>query len=62
MAQYRVYCLDQARRINFADWITAETDEEAVRQAHALKHHAMLCEIWQDKRLVATLSAQDLSD
>jgi hypothetical protein len=44
--------------IGFADWIKADSDEEAVAQARALKPDAQKCEVWQEKRLVATLDHQ----
>ena len=62
MAQYRIYCLDGAGRIEMADWIEAADDKEAVKQAHDLKLHALKCEIWQEDRLVAKLDADDLSE
>jgi len=61
MAEYRLYCLDGAGRISLADWIEADSDEEAIAAAHRLEHGAAKCEVWQRDRLVATLDAQDLS-
>ncbi len=62
MAAYRLYCLDGDGRIGFADWIQAADDQDAIRQAHQLKHRALKCEIWQEQRLVATLDAHALAD
>jgi hypothetical protein len=61
MSEYRVYCLDGAGRIDFADRIEAADDEEAVRKAHDMNLHALKCEIWQEQRLVAVLGAGDLA-
>lgn len=61
MADYRLYCLDGAGRISLAEWIAATGDEDAIRQAHDMKFHALKCEIWKGQRLVATLDAQQLS-
>jgi hypothetical protein len=61
MPDYRLYCLDGEGRISLADWIEAETDEEAIEKALTMKHGARKCEIWQRRRLVKTLNAQDLS-
>ena len=61
MPSYRLYCLDGAGRINLADWINAETDEEAVAIARKIEHGARKCEIWQANRLVAKLDAHDLA-
>jgi hypothetical protein len=61
MPDYRLYCLDGAGRITLADWIQAETDEEAIEKARKKQQGARKCEIWQRRRLVETLDAQDLS-
>ena len=61
MPDYRLYCLNGAGRISLADWIEAETDEEAVEKARTMMHGARKCEVWQRQRLVATLDVQDLS-
>ena len=52
MASYRLYCLDGAGRIGFAEWIEASDDAEALRQARALKSGALRCEVWESNRLV----------
>jgi hypothetical protein len=57
MEDYRLYCLDGAKRIQrAAEVIHAASDEEAVAQARAMAK-PMPCEIWQGRRLVATLPA-----
>ena len=57
MLDYRLYCLDGARRIaHAADVISAESDEQAVAQATALAL-PVTCELWQGRRLVATIPA-----
>jgi hypothetical protein len=61
MADYRLYYLDGAGRINLAEWISAAGDEDAIRQARDLKLNALKCEIWLGERLVATLDAKQLS-
>ena len=55
MVDYRLYCLDGAGRIGFADWIQAESDEQAITEARKLKPDMSRCEIWQRNRLVASL-------
>ena len=59
-ARYTLYCLDAEGRISMAEQIDAENDEDAVRQARALKQDALMCEVWEDNRLVAQLDAPDL--
>lgn len=52
---YRYYCLDRAGHLHEAEWFAAANDEDAVEQIEA-KHPQSHCEIWQGKRLVASLS------
>ena len=57
MGDYRLYCLDGTKRIQrAADVISATTDDDAVAQARALAKPTA-CEIWQGRRLVATIPA-----
>jgi hypothetical protein len=56
MADYRLYCLDGDGHIALADWIHAESDEDAMEQARKLRPDAHRCEIWLENRLVATLN------
>jgi hypothetical protein len=61
MREYRLYCLDKAGKIGFAETIEATDDQDAVSQARKLKHSALKCEVWQGRRLVLALSAQELA-
>ena len=61
MASYRVYSLDGAGHIGLADWIDAQTDEDAIAQAHWMKRSALRCEVWQSTRLVAVLDLRSLA-
>jgi hypothetical protein len=54
MPKYRVYCLDLDGKNVEAQSITAATDEEAVRQARALKGLRQ-CEVWRGNHLVASV-------
>lgn len=56
MADYRLYCLDGDDHIGLADWIQADTDEEAIAKARALRPEAHRCEIWLKSRLAARLN------
>jgi hypothetical protein len=61
VVEFRLYCLDRDGRIDLADVIHASTDEEAIAKARVLKRHTLKCEVWQGRRLVATLTADDLA-
>ncbi len=55
MRDYKLYCLDGAKRIyRAADVICAITDEDAIAQARSMDM-ATACEIWDGRRLVATI-------
>jgi hypothetical protein len=41
--------------LGFAEWLTANSDEEAVTEARKLRPDMLKGEIWRDKRLVETL-------
>jgi hypothetical protein len=57
MRDYRLYCLDGTKRIQrAADVISAVSDDDAITLARALRKPTA-CEIWQGRRLVATLPA-----
>lgn len=57
MPDYRVYCLDGDGHIGFAEWIEAESDEDAITKARALRPDAHKCEVWLKQRLVAKLNS-----
>ena len=52
---YRVYCLDGAGHLHDPEWISAASDDDAIAQIRAKRPDAM-CEIWQRRRFVASLS------
>ena len=57
MQNYRLYCLDGAKRIaRAAEVIAAQSDDEAIAAARELAN-PKACEIWQGRRLVATIPA-----
>jgi hypothetical protein len=56
MKDYRLYCLNRAGKIDFAEWIQAASDDDAVRKAERAKPDAAKCEIWEQNRLVAKLN------
>jgi hypothetical protein len=62
MQSYRLYCLDGAGKISFAEELKAQTDEGAIAEARDRKRNALNSEVWHGSRLVATLEAHDLSD
>lgn len=54
MATYRLYCLDGVGKVASAEWIDAESDEEALRAAEQMRGDRT-CELWNNSRLVARL-------
>lgn len=60
MPDYRLHCLDHSGNISLAEWITVDSDEEAIAHARQLEHGARKCEVWRQHRLVATLDSRTL--
>ncbi len=57
MPNYRLYCLDGTGRITgAAELIEASDNEGAIAAARALAKPCK-CEIWLDRRLIATIPA-----
>ncbi len=57
MLEYRLYRLDGAKRIaRAAEVLSADGDKQAIAAARKLAK-AGACEIWQGRRLVATIPA-----
>lgn len=54
---YRYYHLDGVGQLHDAEWFEADSDEEAVALIEA-RHPDGTYEIWQGKRLVASVSPQ----
>ena len=54
MATYRLYCLDGVGKVASAEWIDAESDDDAIAAAERMRGGRM-CELWQNSRLVARL-------
>ena len=58
MPEYKLYCLDGAKRIaRAAEVLSADCDEQAIAAARGLASAGGACEIWQGRRLVATIPA-----
>jgi hypothetical protein len=55
---YRYYRLDGIGQLYGADWLTADSDDDAVAKARE-QHPDSKCEIWQGSRLVATVTPSD---
>ena len=51
MPSYRVYCLDGAGKITSAEWLQADSDDEALRQARE-RASEIPCEVWDRNRLI----------
>ena len=54
---YRIYCFDAHRMVVTAEFIVAANDEEAIAIAEA-SGFGNKCELWDEKRLVASLEAE----
>jgi hypothetical protein len=61
VAQYRLYSSDRVGHLSFAEDFDADSDEEAISRARELRPNATQCEIWEYRRLVASLRPQDLA-
>ena len=51
---YRLYCFDGVGKVWAPDWLRASSDDEAIALAQAMDV-GVKCEIWEGKRLVATI-------
>jgi hypothetical protein len=58
MADYRLYCLNDAGGFSKSHDISADSDDEAIDKAEELKL-PVRCELWQQGRFVATLDPHD---
>lgn len=56
---YRYYRLDGVGHLEGAEWFEAENDENAIALVSS-RHPDDKCEIWQGKRLVASISPNRL--
>jgi hypothetical protein len=56
MKTYRIYCFDANRHILSVDEIDVTGDEDAIAKAHA-RDFGTMCEVWDERRLVAQLEA-----
>jgi hypothetical protein len=61
MYEYRLYYLESGGKIDFAEWIKAVDDRDAVEKARSLRRTALKCEVWKGHQLVAQLDANDLA-
>jgi hypothetical protein len=61
MREYRLYCLNDLGNLDLVDVIIAGDDSAAISRARALKRHARKCEVWEGRRLVASLQSDDLA-
>jgi hypothetical protein len=61
MREYRLYCLNDLGSLDLVETVAAVDDLAAISQARDLKRHARKCEVWDGRRLVATLLPDDLA-
>ena len=55
-SNYRVYCHGGANKVVNAEWVDARSDEEAVAFVEAT-YPSYDCELWEGRRLVATIQS-----
>ena len=58
MPNYRLYRLDGAGKITSAEWLEADDDDHAARQAKERRLDGA-CEVWQRNRLIARISGNN---
>ena len=51
---YRIYRLDRRKQVVEVEWVAAESDEEAIAAARAMKNSG-LREVWSGDRLLARI-------
>lgn len=61
MASYRIYSFDGPGRISPAEDIEALSDRDAILKVRQMKPTAIKCELWDGKRLVATLDGYSVA-
>ena len=59
-SKYRVYSLDGAGKFLSAEWVDADSDESAIAAVRSSKPGS-ICELWEGRRMVTTLSPIRLS-
>ena len=59
MPKYRMYSLNEFGRISYAEDLDAEDDQQAVALVRELSPKARISEVWERRRLVATIKAGD---
>lgn len=57
MPKYRMYSLNEFGHISYAEDLDADSDREAVALVRELSPRAKICELWENRRLVATIRA-----
>ena len=59
MARYRMYTLDDQGGLGWAEEVTVDSDQKALEAARLRKFRK--CEIWEGRRLVASLDGHRLT-
>jgi hypothetical protein len=54
---YRLYCLDGTGSITSAEWLKADSDEQALQVARDLRKGVM-CEVWRGEQLIGKIDSE----
>lgn len=60
MSTYRIYSLNEYGRIGYAEEIDADGDRSAIDLVRERWPTARQCELWEGRRLVATMRGREL--
>ena len=60
MRNYHLCCMNEWGRISHAEDIDASDDRRALERVREIRPNAQICEVWEDRRLVARIKSKVL--